>query len=251
VDSANASYSSADGVLFNKSQTTLIQYPGGKIGSYTIPASVTTIGDWAFYGSWQLTSVTIPSSVTNIGNGAFGVCTSLISVYFTGNAPSIGSDVFSGTDNTTVYYLPGTTGWGETFAGRPTALWIIIGPVIQANGSTNDISINSGSTLSITVRLYPGNYAGVAVDWWIVAQAGSSWYYLNDSMRWTSFDGNLSNCHPMYMGGLINLPETQVLSYTGLPVGSYTFWFAVDYPMDGVLDVNGTILADSVNVTVQ
>jgi len=30
--------------------------------------------------------------------------------------------VFLG-DNNTVYYLPGTTGWGSTFGGRPTALW--------------------------------------------------------------------------------------------------------------------------------
>ena len=34
-----------DGVLLNKTQTTLIQYPPGKTeSSYTIPVSVTTIG---------------------------------------------------------------------------------------------------------------------------------------------------------------------------------------------------------------
>jgi hypothetical protein len=38
-------YSSVDGVLFNKSQTTLIQYPSGKSGHYSIPDSVTSIGD--------------------------------------------------------------------------------------------------------------------------------------------------------------------------------------------------------------
>src|SRR4029453_14297274 len=41
VEALNSFYSSIDGVLFNKSQTTLIQYPGGKAGSYTIPNSVT------------------------------------------------------------------------------------------------------------------------------------------------------------------------------------------------------------------
>ena len=45
VDAQNAFYSSVDGVLFNKDQTTLIQYPEGKTGSYTIPNSVTSIGD--------------------------------------------------------------------------------------------------------------------------------------------------------------------------------------------------------------
>jgi len=48
VDALNSCYSSVDGVLFNKSQTTLIQCPGGKGGSYSIPDSVTTIGNYAF-----------------------------------------------------------------------------------------------------------------------------------------------------------------------------------------------------------
>jgi hypothetical protein len=45
----------------------------------------------------------------------------------------------------------------------------------------------------------------------------------------------------VHQGALFDLPETQILS-AGLPIGSYTFWFAVDYPMDGILDINGTLL---------
>src|SRR5450759_623024 len=48
VDALNAVYSSVAGVLFNKSQTTLIQCPGGKAGTYTIANTVTSIGDRAF-----------------------------------------------------------------------------------------------------------------------------------------------------------------------------------------------------------
>ncbi len=50
VDALNPVYSSVDGVLFDKNQTTLIQFPGGKAGSYTIPMSVTNIGDGVFWG---------------------------------------------------------------------------------------------------------------------------------------------------------------------------------------------------------
>ena len=49
VDVLNPVYSSLDGVLFDKSQLTLIQCPGGIAGSYTVPSSATGIGDRAFY----------------------------------------------------------------------------------------------------------------------------------------------------------------------------------------------------------
>jgi len=74
VDENNSTYSSIDGVLFNKSQTELIQYPGGKQGAYTIPNSVTSIGVLAFYGCGGLTSVTIPNSVTSIKSYTFYNC---------------------------------------------------------------------------------------------------------------------------------------------------------------------------------
>ena len=67
VDENNTVYSSIDGVVFNKSQTELVCYPGGKQGAYTIPNSVTSIEESAFYGCSSLTSVTIPNSVTSIG----------------------------------------------------------------------------------------------------------------------------------------------------------------------------------------
>ena len=75
--------SDASGVLFNKDKTTLVQCPGA-FAVYTIPGSVTSIGDDAFSGCASLTSVTIPDSVTSIGNYAFSCCGSLTDVYFTG-----------------------------------------------------------------------------------------------------------------------------------------------------------------------
>ncbi len=70
----NPAYSSANGVLFNQSQTSLVQCPGGKVGTYSIPTSVTTIGNRAFDSCTSLTSVTIPNSVTSIGDEAFSLC---------------------------------------------------------------------------------------------------------------------------------------------------------------------------------
>ena len=260
VDADNSTYSSVDGVLFDKSQTTLIQCPEGKTGNYTIPSgvtsigqqafsrctsltsvtipssvtsigggafyyctnltsisipdsvtdigggsfssctslasvtipnSVTSIGDWTFEGCTSLTSVTIPSSITTIGGyafigctslasvtipdsvtsigvsafsgctslvsvtigigvtsladggslgvGAFQYCTSLNAVYFRGNAPGHDPFEFAGDNDATIYYLPGTTGWGPTFGWRPTALWT---PQFQVSDTSFGVRTN-------------------------------------------------------------------------------------------------------------
>jgi hypothetical protein len=126
VDASNPAYSSVAGVLFNKNQTSLIQYPAGNVEtSYTIPNSVTSIGFFALSECPSLSSVTILGNITNITEYAFANSYSLTRVYFQGNAPSVTNDltVFSGDTEATVYYLPGTTGWGSTFDGLPTVLW--------------------------------------------------------------------------------------------------------------------------------
>jgi hypothetical protein len=131
VMAGNPDYSSVNGVLFNQAQATLIAYPGGLAGGYTIPNSVTSIGEGAFFGS-DIMSITIPNSVTNIGAGAFQACQWLTSAYFLGNAPPDDGSVFAG-DSVTVYYLAGTTGWGSTYEGMPAVLW---NPQAQVPGVT-------------------------------------------------------------------------------------------------------------------
>lgn len=80
VDTRNAYYSCVDGVLFDKNQETLVQYSGGRRGSYTIPDGVTAIGNSAFEGTCNLTDVSIPDSVTSIGDWAFARCGKLTSM---------------------------------------------------------------------------------------------------------------------------------------------------------------------------
>ena len=90
----NPYYSSINGVLFNKEKTSIILYPAGKTGTYTIPYSVTEIGMWAFAGT-SLTSITIPTKMTKIGIGAFSGCTELTSVTIPDSVTEIGYATFS------------------------------------------------------------------------------------------------------------------------------------------------------------
>lgn len=124
VAAVNPAYSSFDGLLFNKDQTTLLQFPGGKASSYVIPSGVTAIGSGAFAACSALTSVTIPSSLTNLASGIFDSCSNLTGIYFQGNAPGIKPGSLLGpAPLATVFYVPGTTGWGSTFGGLPAVLW--------------------------------------------------------------------------------------------------------------------------------
>lgn len=59
----NTQYSSINGVLYDKSGKKLIHCPCGKQGILAVPAGVTEISLWAFYGCAKLTKVVIPKSV--------------------------------------------------------------------------------------------------------------------------------------------------------------------------------------------
>ena len=95
VASDNPNYIGIDGVLFNKDKTIIVVYPAGKDGSeYTIPNSVTTIGEWAFGYCFSLASIDIPNSVTTIGEGAFYHCFSLASIDIPNSVTTIGDNTF-------------------------------------------------------------------------------------------------------------------------------------------------------------
>ena len=119
VAEGNSHYSSdASGVLFSKDKTTLVQCPGAFSGSYAIPNSVTSIGDYAFSGCSSLTSVTIPDSVTSIGDDAFSDCESLTSVTIPDSVTSIGNCAFAScTSLTGIWVAEGNSHYASDASG--------------------------------------------------------------------------------------------------------------------------------------
>lgn len=97
VDSANPYFSAdANGVLFNKDKTKIIQFPeGSSLTSYKIPDTVTTIGNSAFSFCKNLLSVTIPASVKTIENSAFAYCDGFTDITIPENVIQVGNDAFA------------------------------------------------------------------------------------------------------------------------------------------------------------
>jgi hypothetical protein len=94
IDPSNTKFAVVDGVLFDKTMTTIVQFPPAKSGVYTIPSTVTKIGDYSFYTCNLLTNITLPDQLTNIGNVAFGACTGLTNLVVPNNVSSIGIYAF-------------------------------------------------------------------------------------------------------------------------------------------------------------
>ena len=156
VDSGNPAYTTKDGIIYSKDMKTLVQCPGGKTGSVTIPSGVMIIMECAFYGCSSLTSLTIPSSVTSIGDSAFRFCSSLTSVTIPSSVTSIGDYAFRDCSSmTSVIILEGVTIIGKcafydcsslTSLTIPSSVTSIGDSAFNGCSSLTSVTISSGVT---------------------------------------------------------------------------------------------------------
>ena len=96
VSENNPFYKSMDGVLFDNDAKTLLYYPRGKSGEhYTVPNSVTAIGDNAFIYNTHIASVTLGETITSIGAFAFNACINLTEINLPNSVTTIGNAAFA------------------------------------------------------------------------------------------------------------------------------------------------------------
>lgn len=94
VEDSNESYSTKDGVLFNKSKSILYVCPEGKTGDYRVPSSVSFIDKMGFVNCCHLASIAIPETVVSIGNFAFSGFEGIL--WFEGGISDYNDYTFSG-----------------------------------------------------------------------------------------------------------------------------------------------------------
>lgn len=171
VSEDNIHFTSVNGVLFDKAKNRLIVCPGGKKGSITIPNSVTSIGEGAFYYCDGLTSITIPNSVTSIGCYAFSGCSNLKDIYYTGTQKQ----------------------WDNMLTDE--------------NGDKINVGLNSFVTIHynsvetpISIISHPENVAvkiNASVSFSVIAQGEGltyQWYYKkSDQAAWNKWEGKTSD----------------------------------------------------------
>ena len=106
VSPDNKHFCSQNGIVYNKSKTSIIYCSGSLKGSIAIPDSVTKIESGAFEGCTSLTSITIPDSIITIEDSAFEGCTGLTSINIPDSVTQIGENAFRGCTSLTSINIP-------------------------------------------------------------------------------------------------------------------------------------------------
>jgi hypothetical protein len=234
VESGNLNYSSLDGVLFNKNQTELIQYPCNRINSsYSILSSVTSIGSSAFSDCSNLTTISIPSSVTSIGIYAFMYCSGLTSVTIPSSVTSISSYAFYRCISLTNVTIPPsvTSIGGSAFYGCsgltnitiPSSVTSIgIYAFMYCSGLTNVTIPSSVTSIGIYAFMYCSGLTSVTIPS-SVTSIGSYAFYGCSGLTSVTIPSSVTSIGSYAFYGCSGLTTISIPSLV-YSIGSYAFY---------------------------
>ena len=169
VDANNPYFTNIDGVLFDMNQETIICYPNGRPGTtyqipsgvitidksafagwcleqVFIPATVTTLSEYAFYDCGNMRTIELPATINLIGESAFNNCTGLTSITVHSTYPvdlSSSSNVFLNVNKSTcTLYVP----VGSKTLYQAAAQWKdFINIVEEENSVTYNVMVPAGT----------------------------------------------------------------------------------------------------------
>ncbi len=152
VSKANTHFSSIDGVLFNLDATEILWFPCGKTGDYTLPPSITSIGENAFAGT-SITGLAIPPTVTSISRGAFAG-SSLLEISLPDNITNIAEGMFQNCSDLMTVHLGSGTEYVGNFAFDATSIRDIYLAAEIPPFTKEDTFRNGNSTIFETCTLH-------------------------------------------------------------------------------------------------
>lgn len=148
IAQGNTTFSSKDGVLFNANQTKLIAFPSGRNGDYSIPETVTTVGEASFMAS-QLSKVIFPANLTTIEDYAFCGTTVPASVVAGGDYEPMQESIlkeFVGLEDTKVE----TIGRGA-FACLTRLNTLLLPKTLKTMGASGDVALSPIAIAGLSV----------------------------------------------------------------------------------------------------
>jgi hypothetical protein len=240
VDPSNPVYSSLNGVLFDKTQDTLIEFPGAVGGTYTIPAGVVTMED-AFSDNTNLTGVVIPGSVTTVGNSAFAGCSALSSVTFGNGVNTIDAAAFDFCTNLTSVTIPNsvTSIQDEAFASCSD----LVSATFNGNAPSMGSGVFDGAAGGFTVYYYNGAAGFTSPTWesYSAVDLGSA------VAAWLSSNGFSSNANLQVTPNNDGVPLLTAYAYDLDPTRNESG--ALPAPVVAGNNLSLTFFAGSVGVT--
>lgn len=106
VEAGSKSFVSVNGILFDAAKTTIVKYPEARSAKgYTLPASVSVVGDGAFNNS-DIDRIVLGDNVTELGMCAFCDCKNLTEITIGKNLRRLGKSAFFGCPKLAAVSLP-------------------------------------------------------------------------------------------------------------------------------------------------
>ena len=206
IDPSNTKLAVVNGVLFDKTITTLIQFPPAKSGVYAVPSTVTKIGDYSFYSCNLLSNITLPNQLTTIANGAFAACTGLTSMVVPNNVNSIGIYAFFACNKLTSINIPNSIVTLGSYAFlNCTALSAFVVDAINPTYSAVDgVLFNKDQTI---IKIYPLGKLGAYKIPNTVTSIGSDAFYQNLTITSIDIPSSVTSIAGFAFTGCTNLTE--------------------------------------------